>query len=501
MVKQIFRLVYQNRVSISIYVTFLLVTAILFVNKTNMHIDEMLSYTLANNEGIVMDFEENKTYVPAEQVYLQNLVVNNAFEQFNFATVWKNQTNDVHPPLYYLILHIICSYNAGKFNIWYAAIINIFLGILTLHVLRKFMYLFISDKVIVEFCSILYILSPGILQNVSFLRMYVLAMFWVTLTAYLFVRLHEEKVSWKLWLQIGFVAIAGALTHYYCIIYLCATCLIVGICMLIERRWKDILTLFACMAVSAVMSVSVFPAMVQHMFSGYRGTESIENLTKGTGAEYWERIKSFYGFMNDQTCGGILGGILLLALGFLLFVVIDKKRNIAVIVSDKRAYIKWIIVGIPILIYFIFVSESAVYVTNRYLFPVYAVVFGILMCVAASILGKTTELKCKYAAICLIGTLFVVNGFKNAHWEYLYKASADFLDKVKIYSDRNCISVYDIKWKEQPAFYEMKNYKSVTFISQNNIDSIMQYGDLFEDGFILTVIGGNDDEIITKIQK
>ena len=80
MVKQIFRLVYQNRVSISIYVTFLLVTAILFVNKTNMHIDEMLSYTLANNEGIVMDFEENKTYVPAEQVYLQNLVVNNAFE-------------------------------------------------------------------------------------------------------------------------------------------------------------------------------------------------------------------------------------------------------------------------------------------------------------------------------------------------------------------------------------------------------------------------------------
>ena len=47
----------------------------------------------------------------------------------------------------------------------------------------------------------------------------------------------------------------------------------------------------------------------------------------------------------------------------------------------------------------------------------------------------------------------------------------------------------------------MKNYKSVTFISQNNIDSIMQYGDLFEDGFILTVIGGNDDEIITKIQK
>ncbi len=308
MLKRLYKIIHQNRVTISIYVTFLFIAILIFANKVNMHIDEMLSYKLANNDGIVMDFEEGSTYTPAEQIYLQNLIANNVFEQFNFATVWKNQTNDVHPPLYYLILHIICSYNVGRFSIWYAAGINIFFAAFTLYILRKLMYLFTDDKVVVEFCSVLYIISPGILQNVSFLRMYVMAMFWVTLTAYLFVRVHEENFSWKLWLQIGLAAIAGALTHYYCIIYLCATCLVFGVCLLIEKRWRDIVALFLYMDVSAVIAVSVFPAMVRHMFSGYRGTESIENLTKGTGVEQWERIKSFYGFVNNQVFGNILGG-------------------------------------------------------------------------------------------------------------------------------------------------------------------------------------------------
>lgn len=189
-----------------------------------------------------------------------------------------------------------------------------------------------------------------------------------------------------------------------------------------------------------------------------------------------------------------------MALSVLLFVVIDKEHSFVFVNMDKRTYAKWLLVGIPIAIYFIFVSESAVYVTDRYLFPVYAVAFGIFMCAAVRILGKVTESKYKYITICLIGVVFVVNGYENVHWEYLYKESADFLSKVEDYAGKNCISVYDVKWKEQPAFYEMKNYKSVTFISQDHRDTITQYVDLFEDGFVLTVIGGNDDEIISSIQ-
>ncbi len=92
---------------------------ITIASKKNLHVDEMCSYILSNNVGSInMTFEEGYTYMPAEQVYLDGITVNDVSGIFNFANVWKNQTNDVHPQLYYFILHIICSFNAGKFSVW-----------------------------------------------------------------------------------------------------------------------------------------------------------------------------------------------------------------------------------------------------------------------------------------------------------------------------------------------------------------------------------------------
>lgn len=179
---------------------------------------------------------------------------------------------------------------------------------MTLYILRKLLYLFVKDIAFIDFCSIVFSLSAGILQNVSFFRMYVMAMFWVTLMAYLLIQAFGEGFSWKRWTQIGFTAIAGALTHYYCIIYLSASCLILGICLIIGKRWKDIAALMAYMLCAAAVSIAIFPAMLNHMFFGYRGTQSIDNLTQTTSMEQWERIKNFYGFLNTQMLGKIGGG-------------------------------------------------------------------------------------------------------------------------------------------------------------------------------------------------
>lgn len=482
----------RNTKEILIYIFFLMIMVVVIINKKNFHVDELLSYTLANNVNtITMDFEEGHTYEKPEQIYLENMVVYDIEEEFNLKNVWKNQTNDVHPPLYYLILHIICSFNAGRFSIWYAAMINMIFAVFTLYILRKLIYLFVEDNVIVDLGSILFIVSAGILQNVSFLRMYVMAMFWITCTAYLFVKALNEKCTRKIWIQMGLVAVAGALTHYYCIIYLCATCLVFGICLLIEKRWKDIGLLAAHMMAAGVISIAVFPAMLTHMFFGYRGTESIDNLTQGTWLEYWERMKNFYGFINTQMFGKAGGGgIVFVLLILIVFIVLQKEYDVISVTFDRKKIMKWMIAGVPLVMYFIFVSASAVYVTDRYLFPIYAVAFCIFLCMMTFLWKKLATEKFAYVIMCLIGTVFIVNGFAHASWDYLFSASSDLLNKAQTYSDRNCICVYDVKWKEQPAFYELKNYKSITFISQENINSILKYGDLFEDGFMLNITGG-----------
>lgn len=500
--KMLSRLKQKRYNQITIYAAFLVIMIITFVCKNNFHVDEICSYTLSNNtKSIMMTFEEGRTYSPSEQIYLDNMTVRDAAEAFNFVNVWKNQTKDVHPPFYYVLLHMICSYGAGRFSLWYAAVINICFALLSLWVLRKLVYLFCQERAVVDLVSILFVLSTGILQNVSFLRMYVMAMFWVTLTAYLFIKAFDEGFSWKGLMRIGLTAIAGALTHYYCIIYLCATCLVFGICLIIQKRWKDMVRLIGCMTISAGFAIAVFPAMLSHMFSGYRGTQSVDNMTQGTMLEHWERIKSFYQFINIQMLGKIGGGgIVFLLLTSTLFIVWKRGHDTKRTSLDFVMLMRWLIIGIPIVLYFIFVSISAAYVADRYLFPIYAVTFGLFLCMMYEIWKKLVPTKYVYIIMCLIGTIFIINGFGNARWDYLYKSSTDLLDKAETYSDKNCIGVYDVMWKEQPAFCEMQNYKSVTFIQQEHYNNILYYGDLFEDGFILNIIGGNDDRIINMIQ-
>lgn len=488
---------------IIIYAAFLVIMIITVACKKNFHVDEIWSYILSNNiESGSIVFEDERTYTPSEQVFLDSMAVSDASEAFHFANVWKNQKNDVHPPLYYTLLHIICSYCIGSFSLWYAASVNICFALFSLYFLRKIMYLFDCEEVVVDIASILFSLSTGILQNVSFLRMYVMAMFWVTLMVYLFIKAFDESFSWKFLIQIGLTAVAGALTHYYCIIYLCATCFVGGICLIIQKRWRDIIILSITMIVSGGASITIFPAMISHMFKGARGTQAVDNIAQGTMAEHWERIKDFYWFINTGVLGKIGGiGIVFSLLIITIFIFYKEEHSAVAISFDKKKLMRWLIIVIPLIMYFIFVSISAAYITDRYLFPIYAVTFGMFLCMMNTLWRKLVSEKYVYVIICLIGALFITNGFANAKWDYLYKSSTDLLNKTKAYSNKNCISVHDkIVWKEQSAYCEIKNYKSVTFISQEHYDNILQFGDLFDDGFMLNIIGGNDDRIINVIQ-
>lgn len=487
--------------AVMIGIAFFVVMVITVAGKINFHVDELLSYNLSNARDR-FGFEEGRAYAPVAGIYLDKLTVSDAANRFDFALVWENQKNDVHPPLYYLLLNAVCSIYVGKFSVWYAGGINICFALLTLYVWRKLIGLFCNDRIFVEIASILFALSVGVLQSVSFLRMYVMAMFWVTLTAYLLIKSFDEGFSWKQLAQIGGTAIAGALTHYYCIIYLCAVCLVLGICLIMQKRWGDIVRLGGCMLISAGVSVSVFPAMLAHMFLGQRGTKSMDNMLHGTMAEQWDRIKAFYQFINVQMLGKIGEGVAVFSIFIIAASAIRKNdREAASATVDGTWLMRWLMLGIPQLIYFLFVSMSAVFVSARYLFPIYAVVFGLFLCMVNEVWKKIIPKRYMPIVLCLLGTALTVGGFKNATWSSLCKASADLLHKAQAYSDRNCISVYDVSWKIWPTFCEMRNYKSVTFFSKEHCDQILQREELFADGFLLNVIGGDDDRMISLIQK
>lgn len=75
---------------------------------------------LADNQ----DFSKHTNKWELSEVYKDYITVG-ADERFDYASVYYNQTMDVHPPLYYFILNTVSSFFAGSFSKWYGIGINL----------------------------------------------------------------------------------------------------------------------------------------------------------------------------------------------------------------------------------------------------------------------------------------------------------------------------------------------------------------------------------------
>lgn len=232
--------------SIFLYFIFALLMMITISLKTNYYIDEVYSYGLSNDtgEGIDIEIEYNKTYTPGALAFIDYVAVQNG-ERFDYSSVWQNQKNDVHPPLYYAVLHTISSVFPNKFSRWFAGIINIVSALLVLFVLRRMILLLTDSKYILNILSVSFIFMTGMLLAAAYFRMYLMAMLWVTLLTYWFMRQVDKKQNFKFYGLIYCVTVAGALTHYYVIVYTVLISCVYGVYLLWNKRIKETL-LFLC---------------------------------------------------------------------------------------------------------------------------------------------------------------------------------------------------------------------------------------------------------------
>lgn len=315
--------------SILLYLLFAGLLIAVVASKKNLHVDEVLTYGLSNYHDINITPVDGKTYVPAESFFLDYVTASEK-TRFCYEYVWENQIRDTHPPMYYALVHTISSFFPGKYSIWYAGAINIFFALLTFCVVRRIVRELTQNEGAVILVSVFLIFSAGILSAVSFFRMYVMAMFEVTLVTLLFVRAVKRENyanTWKFYCSLIAISVFGALTHYYFIVYLFFLCLIYGIYLLSRRKFRETGFFMLSMAVSGGLSVAVFPGMIKHMFleDGHRGQQSRENLMQNSISEYFERLKGFYSFINGQIFGNVLTYIVIACLILFVFYCWNKK--------------------------------------------------------------------------------------------------------------------------------------------------------------------------------
>lgn len=477
----------SNKISVALYILLVVLLAVVFTNKINVSLDEIYSYGLANyTKGLNLVVQENYKYEPAAGAYMEYV---SATDRFNYANVWKNQANDVHPPLYYALMHTVCSIFPGSFSIWYGAVINIFFSLATLLFVQLLAWeLSGKNKRIVLAVSAAFVLCGGILYANAFIRMYIMAMCFAACISWLIVKQTGENKTKFFFPALFAAAVWGALTHYYCIIYMVAVCGVYFVYLLAHKNFKQAGLLVVTAALAAGAATGIFPAMIQHIFFSYRGEESFSNI----GAADMSRYTRFFRILSENLFGGVFA-LVIAVIVVLAVAVLAKKGGKG---TDSTKVWQYIMVIVPSAVYFVLVSTVAVYITNRYVIPIYGVLLCVVFCMLFALMENLLDKKkftaCALAVVVAVSAATYTTCYKN----YQYKSTQQLLDFAQQHSNLECLYLFDgVKFRMMPSFKEVTGYKNVTFVNYTNEGFLWSVDYSANDELVLTVVGADENAV------
>ena len=423
----------------------LIIQTLIFIiaglNKKYIHMDEAYSLGLASYNKV--DIQQNKDFYDTwhSKKYYEDYLSVNENEKNNFKPVYENQKNDVHPPLYYLLLRIAMGFHVGRFSKWAGIILNIFIYVF----ITIFMYLIIKKLLVgtekyKQKSAILALISSITLSSINnaiYIRMYAFSTLNILITTYLHLKLLDNnKINYKLLLAIGISALVGSLTHYYYLFYLAMLFIMFVIKYLKEKEYKELFKYIGTMLLAGFFSLIIFPYSIQHMFFGYRGQGAISNLLNIS--EFLKRIGQYILIVDVYNFNNTLFILLI----FILVIIIYKKVKKIKLIETKNKYIKYIV--LPTIFYFSLVAISAPWVELRYIMPIcnliFILVFYSILILLKNVIKEKTINKIMIVIVLLILIMpFISNQvidlvigktFRNEQ-ENSYSSKQDIVEKLK----------------------------------------------------------------------
>ena len=355
--------------------------------------DEFFTYAASNRlEGISADFPVNE-WLDEEWIY--DYVVASSEHKFDYSIPYHNQDKDVHPPLYYMFVHTASSLIPDEFSYWAGIGFNIvfFIGCtIVLYFLGKELFASKGCGLLVAF---LFSISFGGLNTMVFVRMYMLMTLLILLHTYVYIKyMGKEEVPLKGYLFLVLTMAAGALTQYYFLIAAFFLAAWYTIQFIVKKQYKKLGKYLVSIAASAGISLAVYPTMWKHIFSSGRGVEARENFSAAGG--YLANLKTMWNLLDSQLFTNLFKVVLLglLALAVIYFVR-EKKVN-------KEFLLKAGAITFGCLGYFFIVTKVAPYQIDRYLMPIYPLVYLLVIGGIFCLMGKIIPAKAA-AVLCILG--------------------------------------------------------------------------------------------------
>lgn len=434
-------------------------TVIAFASKKEGYfIDEVLTFSLANRE------ETGYYNLPVNawtdiDWYLRNMTAQE-WATFRFDIPYLNQVQDVSPPLFYMLIHAVCSFFPGQLSQWMGIGLNLFFyagcTILIYCLGRKIF----QDSKAGLLLACLFGFTYGAINSAIFIRMYMMSTF--MLLAHVSVYVHYfsgDKIPKKGYCLLAVTAVLGSLTQYYFLIGAVFLGMWCTFRLLHQKRYKELFAYFAAVGVSAVSALMIFPAMLRHILKSGRGAAAIDTLTES--GDYLEHLRMDFNILNSQMFSGKML-VLIIALAVMTVVIILKKK--------ERGFPKgssWLPLLIASVGYFMVVAKVAPYQTDRYIMPTYPLIYvltvGAFYCLLQSFLEKKKAL-----VVCLlVFGLISVMQLSDASFHYLYEGYNEN-NVAQGYQDENCVVIsedhgywyYDIQaFTQYESFFWLRDFE------------------------------------------
>lgn len=242
--------------------------------KTSYHEDEFFSYSLSNSYYRPFIYGSEHQVSDNYNVWMKGsefkyYIETNDDTRFKYDSVWYNQTSDVHPPLYYAVLHTISSFFPNQFSWWWGFSINLFCFVIS----QIFLFKISSTLSKSDFGGLLTCCFWGFslaCQNTQhFVRMYsMLTMFTLMFIYFSMKQFRSAELDIKkVIIPLGLISFGGAMTQHFFLVFAFFYTLFQCVMLFVRKRFKDFFVYGGTVLVGVVLSIAAFPATINHLFS------------------------------------------------------------------------------------------------------------------------------------------------------------------------------------------------------------------------------------------
>lgn len=471
--------------------------------KEYFHMDEIYSYGLMNYDKL--NIADNYDFLNKwhDKSYYKDYIQINSNEKFNIKPVYENQKDDVHPPLYYLLLRISSSFSIDNFSKWTGILLNIVIFIVSS------IFVFLIAKIL--FKNPIYALLTCLINGFTiislncslYIRMYELCNLNILIITYLHLRIYnKEKLSIANILGISFFMILGGLTHYYYFIYVIALYMLYLVKSIKTKRYKNLIIYNIGVFMAAGVYLAIFPYAISHILFSYRGV-FVE-------VSY---IKNFFGYLlkiNKDFFNYLLPFFILIIFIINLRKEDDNKNDIKEnnkeetkikkLKLDKRINL----ILIPILIYFIIVIAKAPYIETRYIMPIHSSLIIVIIYLSKFIINKNLDNKSTLFITTLLFLIIIYSPIiTRTNLEFTYTKYNSIAKRIE---ERDLPIIYIFNTGENRILDDLYLFtlvdKSIVLdynsLKENNYSKLIDVKNEIND-FILICNNGVNEEIVKSV--